>query len=149
MKKFRFGLDSVLSSRQQVLEGRQNEYGKAMRRVQEQRMRLEAVQQRYQETNQQFREEAAAGISIADAMGFEVGLRALEREIARETKALRDLEAEAEKRRIQMLQAHQDAAMLEKLKEKKQEDYRKAEQKQDELFIDELVSAVRAGRSDS
>ena len=48
-----------------------------------------------------------------------------------------------------MLQAHQDAAMLEKLKEKKQEDYRKAEQKQDELFIDELVSAVRAGRSDS
>ena len=149
MKKFRFGLDSVLSYRQQVLEGRQNEYGKAMRRVQEQRMRLEAVQQRYQETNQQFREEAAAGISIADAMGFEVGLRALEREIARETKALRDLEAEAEKRRIQMLQAHQDAAMLEKLKEKKQEDYRKAEQKQDELFIYELVSAVRAGRSDS
>ena len=149
MKKFRFGLDSVLSYRQQVLEGRQNEYGKAMRRVQEQRMRLEAVQQRYQETNQQFREEAAAGISIADAMGFEVGLRALEREIARETKALRDLEAEAEKRRIQMLQAHQDVAMLEKLKEKKQEDYRKAEQKQDELFIDELVSAVRAGRSDS
>lgn len=149
MKKFRFGLDSVLSYRQQVLEGRQNEYGKAMRRVQEQRMRLEAVQQRYQETNQQFREEAAAGISIADAMGFEAGLRALEREIARETKALRDLEAEAEKRRIQMLQAHQDAAMLEKLKEKKQEDYRKAEQKQDELFIDELVSAVRAGRSDS
>lgn len=149
MKKFRFGLDSVLSYRQQVLEGRQNEYGKAMRRVQEQRMRLEAVQQRYQETNQQFREEAAAGISIADAMGFEVGLRALEREIAREAKALRDLEAEAEKRRIQMLQAHQDAAMLEKLKEKKQEDYRKAEQKQDELFIDELVSAVRAGRSDS
>ena len=149
MKKFRFGLDSVLSYRQQVLEGRQNEYGKAMRRVQEQRMRLEAVQQRYQETNQQFREEAAAGISIADAMGFEVGLRALEREIAREAKALRDLEAEAERRRIQMLQAHQDAAMLEKLKEKKQEDYRKAEQKQDELFIDELVSAVRAGRSDS
>ena len=81
--------------------------------------------------------------------GRMVGLRALEREIARETKALRDLEAEAEKRRIQMLQAHQDAAMLEKLKEKKQEDYRKAEQKQDELFIDELVSAVRAGRSDS
>ena len=149
MKKFRFGLDSVLSYRQQVLEGRQNEYGKAMRRVQEQRMRLETVQQRYQETNQQFREEAAAGISIADAMGFEVGLRALEREIAREAKALRDLEAEAERRRIQMLQAHQDAAMLEKLKEKKQEDYRKAEQKQDELFIDELVSAVRAGRSDS
>lgn len=149
MKKFRFGLDSVLSYRQQVLEGRQNEYGKAMRRVQEQRTRLEAVQQRYRETNQQFREEAAAGISIADAMGFETGLRALEREIAREAKALRDLEAEAERRRIQMLQAHQDAAMLEKLKEKKQEDYRKAEQKQDELFIDELVSAARAGRSDS
>lgn len=149
MKKFRFGLDNVLNYRQQVLEGRQNEYGKAMRRVQEQRTRLEAVQQRYQETNQQFREEAAAGISIADAMAFETGLRALEREIAREAKALRDLEAEAEKRRVQMLQAHQDAAMLERLKEKKQEEHRKAEQKQDEQFIDELVSAVRAGKSDS
>ena len=40
--------------------------------------------------------------------------------------------------------ARQDTATIEKLKEKKLEDYRKSVQKSEEQFIDELVSAQRA-----
>ena len=147
MKKFQFGLDSVLDYRQQVLEGRQNEYAKALPKVQQQQDRLDDAQARYQELNRRFREEAALGISISDAQGFEMGLRVLEMEIARETKLLRELEAEAERLRARVLEAHQDAAILERLKEKKKDAYQKELQKQDERFIDELVSAVRVARS--
>ena len=147
MKKFQFGLDSVLDYRQQVLEGRQNEYAKALQKVQQQQDRLDDAQARYQELNRRFREEAALGISISDAQGFEMGLRVLEMEIARETKLLRELEAEAERLRARVLEAHQDAAILERLKEKKKDAYQKELQKQDERFIDELVSAVRVARS--
>lgn len=147
MKKFQFGLDSVLDYRQQVLEGRQNEYAKALQKVQEQQDRLDDAQARYQELNRRFREEAALGISISDAQGFEMGLRVLEMEIAREAKRLRELEAEAEQLRAKVLEAHQDAAILERLKEKKKDAYQKELQKQDERFIDELVSAVRVARS--
>ncbi len=143
MKKFQFGLDRVLDYRQRILEGRQNEYATATRRVQEQQARLEAVQERYQSLNNRFREEAAAGITIADAMSYENGLRVLEREIARETQTLQRLEQEAKEKRQRMLQAYMDATVLERLKEKQRDAYEKEVQKRDEQFIEELVSAAR------
>ncbi len=149
MKKFQFRLDGVLDYRQQVLEGRQNEYAKAVRQVQEQQVRLDAARERYQELNRRFREEASAGITIADAMGYENGLRVLEREIARETQTLQTLQKEAEEKRQWMLQAHMDAAVLERLKEKQKDAYQKEAQKRDEQFIEELVSAARLEQSRS
>ena len=46
MKQFRFGLDGVLDYRHQVLEGRQNEYAKALRQVREQQERVDNAQER-------------------------------------------------------------------------------------------------------
>ncbi len=149
MKRFRFALDGVLDYRQQVLEGRQNEYAKALRQVREQQERVDEAKQRYSQTNCLFRERAAEGIAIADALGFENSLRALEQEIAREVKILQERESQAEKHRALVLQAHMDASILERLKEKQQTAYQKEVQKQDERFIDELISAERAGRSES
>ena len=143
MKKFQFGLDRVLDYRQRILEGRQNEYATATRRVQEQQAKLDAVQERYQSLNNRFREEAAAGITIADAMSYENGLRVLEREIARETQTLQRLEQEAKEKWQRMLQAYMDATVLERLKEKQRDAYEKEVQKRDEQFIEELVSAAR------
>ena len=144
MKKFQFGLDNVLGYRQQVLEGRQNEYAKAVRMVQEQQEKLEAIQDRYNQVNREFREQAALGIRVADAMGFEYGLRGLEQQITKEDSYLQQLQQQAEEKRRQMLQAHMDARILERLKEKKKDAYRKAEQKSDEQMIEEMVGAVRA-----
>lgn len=146
MKRFQFGLDGVLGYRQQVLEGRQNEYAKAVHQVQEQQSRLEAVQVKYQQMNAQFRKEAAQGMTAADAIGFENGLRVLEMEIARETATLQKLQREAEEKQNRVRQAHMDATVLERLKEKQQDAYRKEVQKNDERLIDELVSAERAVR---
>lgn len=147
MKKFQFGLDSVLGYRQQVLEGRQNEYARTLQKVAQQQDRVDDAQARYQDLNRRFREEAAQGITASDAMGFEMGLQVLEMEITRETSRLQELQAEAEQQRAKVLQAHQDAAILERLKEKQKDAYQKELQRQDERFIDELVSAVRVGRS--
>lgn len=143
MKKFQFGLDRVLDYRQRVLEERQNEYAAAVRRVQEQQARLDEVRERYQSLNDRFRAEAAAGITIADAMSYENGLRGLEREIAQETQTLHRLEQEAKEKRQRMLQAYMDTTVLERLKEKRLDEYQKEVQKREEQFIEELVSAAR------
>ena len=147
MKRFQFGLDSVLGYRQQVLEGQQNEYAKALQRVREHQDRVDDAKARYQQLNRRFREEAAAGITVADAMGFETGLRVLEVEIARETQTLQKLQQEAEEKRRRVLQAHIDATILERLKEKQADAYQKEVQKSDEHFIDELISAEWAVRN--
>ena len=143
MKKFRFGLDSVLDYRQQVLDGLQGEYAKALEQVRQQEARKEAVELQYAQLNQEFRERAAEGISVADATGYESGLRVLERDIARETKRLQELLQLAEEKRRQVMQAHVDTRILERLKEKKLQDYQLDVQKSEERFIDELVSAAR------
>lgn len=143
MKKFRFGLDTVLDYRKQVLDERQNDYARAMLQVHQQEERKAAAEARYQAMNQRFREEAALGMAVADALSYEYGLRALEREIARETKVLQDLRRVAEEKRLQMLQANVDTTVLERLREKRLDEYQKEVQKSEERFIDELVSAAR------
>lgn len=143
MKKFRFGLDSVLDYRRQVLDGCQGEYAQALDQVRQQEARKAETEDRYHRLNQEFRDTAAAGITAADALTYEGGLRLLEREIAQEDKLLEDYRRAAEEKREQMMRAHIDKAVLERLREKKWQDYNKEVQKSDELFIDELVSARR------
>ena len=56
---------------------------------------------------------------------------------------LQDLRRAAEEKRLQMLQANVDTTVLERLREKRQDEYQKEVQKSEERFIDELVSAAR------
>lgn len=143
MKKFEFRLDTVLDFRKQVLDERQGEYARAAEAVRVQQARVDDAAARYRELNRRFRDAAAEGITSADALSYENGLRLLEREIARETQVLQQLRDAAEKKRQQMVQAHVDTTVLERLREKKLQEYHKEEQKQQERLIDELVSAAR------
>lgn len=148
MKKFRFGLDSVLDYRRQVLDGCQSEYAQALDRVRRQEARKEEAEDRYRQLNHEFREAASAGITAADALTYEGGLRLLEQEIARESKLLEEYRRAAEEKRERMMRAHIDKTVLERLREKKWQDYNKEVQKSDELFIDELVSAANCRTTD-
>lgn len=118
MKRFQFGLDTVLQYKRQVLDGAQNEYAEAIQRVRQQERRLREAETRHRSLNQQFRRAEAEGITIADAMGYEMGLRMLEEEIQREESRLHQLQTEAEERRKRMIAARQDTSSLEKLREK-------------------------------
>ena len=138
------GLDTVLQYKRQVLDGAQNEYAEAIQRVRQQERRLREAEARHRSLNQQFRRAEAEGITIADAMGYEMGLRMLEGEIQREESRLHQLQTEAEERRKRMIAARQDTSSLEKLREKKLESYEKELQRQEELRIDELVANTRA-----
>lgn len=143
MKKFQFNLDKVLDYKGQILDSLRNEHAIALEKVRRQEERLEQEQARYTQLNREFRQVEAEGITIAEAMRYESGLRYLEGVIQRETRVLQQLQEEAERKRRQVVQARQETASLEKLKEKKHADYLKGVQKSEELFIDELVSAAR------
>ena len=77
-------------------------------------------------------------------MGSEMCIRDREGEIQREESRLHQLQTEAEERRKRMIAARQDTSSLEKLREKKLESYEKELQRQEELWIDELVANTRA-----
>ena len=144
MKKFKFALDTVLSYKQQVLDALEGEHAAAMAKVHEQEKVLDAVWQEYRDCNAEYREKKAAGLSITEAMIYESSLRSGELHIQRETNKLEKLQEEAEKKREEMVAAKIDTSSLEKLKDKKLEQYRKDEQKDQELLVDEFISSTRA-----
>ena len=143
MKKFRFSLDTVLDYKQQVLTSLQSEYGAAQLRVRQQEEVLEQTEHAHRELNEEFTRRRAEGISIKDALMLESGLRVLERDIDREAQKLLALQKQEEKKRDEVIEAKKETSSLEMLRDKKLEQYRKEEAKQDELFIEEIVTTAR------
>lgn len=143
MKKFKFSLDTVLSYKQQVLDALRGEHAEALAAVRAQEKLLEGLWSRYREYNGEYRLRAEEGLPITEALMYQNGLRALEREIQRETAELERLQAEEEKRRTAVVEAKKDTSSIEKLKEKKLDAYQKAAAKSEEAFIEEFISTAR------
>lgn len=144
MKKFQFSLESVLGYKQQVLESLQNEHAILIQKMQQQEERLRQMEESYRAWNEEFRQAEMEGITVAEAMRYESGLRFWEKEIAQQRQTVLQCQQEVEQKRRQVVAARQETASLEKLRDKKQEEYRKAVQKGEELFIEEVVAAQKA-----
>ncbi len=147
MKKFQFSLETVLDYKQQVLDALKVEHGAILAQVRRQEEVLAQVEARYASTNKEYREAKMRGLTIADAMSYDMGLRVLEEEIRREIQKLEALRRQEEEKRAQLVESKVEAASIELLKEKKQVSYNQALQKSEEQFIDELVSASWASRT--
>ncbi|MCI8909083.1 MAG: flagellar export protein FliJ [Oscillibacter sp.] len=143
MKKFKFGLDTVLSYKQQVLDALQGEHAAILARVHRQETLVEECWQRYRAYNEDYRDRAREGLAITEAMICEAGLRAMEREIQQETAKLQALREAAEKKREEVVEARKETSSIEKLREKKRADYNKALAKSEEQAIEEFVSMTR------
>lgn len=143
MKKFRFALETVLDYRDQVLDNLRSEHAVILARVRRQEEILDAVCCRYDAANQEFRDKKASGMTVADAMGYETGLRVLDMEIQMEMQRLEEMRQEELAKRDEVVEARKDTASLEKLREKKRTAYDKEMAKSEELFIEELVSGAR------
>ena len=143
MKKFQFSLDTVLDYKQQVLTSLQSEHGAILLRVRQQEEVLEQTEHAHRELSEEFTRRRAEGISIKDALMLESGLRVLERDIDREAQKLLALQKQEEKKRDEVIEAKKETSSLEMLRDKKLEQYRKEEAKQDELFIEEIVTTAR------
>ena len=113
MKKFRFSMETVLHYREQLLDTLRIEHAAAIARVREQEAVVAALQQRFDEVNQEYREKKQQGMTIADAVGYDLMLQVQEMEIqkAQETLALRKKEEES--KRNEVIRAKTDKALSE------------------------------------
>ena len=144
MKKFRFSLETVLDYKQQVLDALRTEHGAILAQVRAQEDVVDGLEGEHQEVDSEFSQRKLEGITIVDALSYEQYLRALERQIQTERRKLEVLRHKEEQKRAQVVEARKETATLEKLREHKLDDYRKAEQKEEEQRIEEFVSTTRA-----
>ena len=144
MKKFRFSLETVLDYKQQALDSLRAEHGAILAQVRAQEQAVQALEEEHRRADDEFTQRKLEGINVLDALNFEQYLRAVERRLQTEHQKLEALERQEEKKRSQVVEARKETATIEKLKEHKLEDYRKAVQKAEELQIEEFVSTTRA-----
>jgi flagellar FliJ protein len=147
MKKFQFSLESVLSYKDQVLDALQGEHALLLAKVREQEELIDQLQQQYHDCNEEYRVRKQEGMTVLDATSYQRYLRTLENEITHETQVLEERRHEAENKREEVVNAKMETSSLEKLKDKKFDDYQKAAQKSDELFVEEFVSGNRVRAS--
>ena len=144
MKKFRFSLETVLEYKNQALDALRAEHGAILAQVRAQEAVVEGLEREYSQVDGEFTQRKLEGLTVLDALNYEQYLRALEREVKEEYRKLSLLRRQEEQKRGQVVEARKETATIEKLKERKLEDYRKAEQKDEELRIEEFVSTTRA-----
>lgn len=147
MKSFQFSLETVLTYKQQVLDTKKAEHAAAAAAVQRQEDVLKELAGTYASVNREYRDRAAAGLSVAAAMYCENELRRLEASIRREEQKLKSLQKREKEKQALLVEAKQETSSLEKLRAHKVKSYQKELQKSEEAFIDELVSASWAGNS--
>ena len=144
MKKFRFSLETVLDYKNQALDSLRAEHGAILAQVRAQERVIADLEAEHREADDDFTQRKLEGINVLDAMSFEQYLRSLERKLQEEYRKLDRLRKREEDKRAQVVEARKETATIEKLKEHKLEDYRKAEQKDEEQRIEEFVSTTRA-----
>ena len=144
MKKFRFSLETVLDYKNQALDALRAEHGAILAQVRAQEKVIEDLEADSLVGDADFARRKLEGINVLDAMSCEQYLRSLERKLQEEYRRLERLRKREEEKRSQVVEARKETATIEKLKEHKLEDYRKAEQKDEEQRIEEFVSTTRA-----
>lgn len=146
MKKFKFQLDTVLRYKGQVLDTRLSEHGQVLAQVNRQEEVLEQARDNLYGYLQEYREKQAQGMTVIDAMRYQMGIEVLEKDVQREEEKLERLRQLEEEKRARVVEAKQETSTLERLKEIKLGEYNSAMAKEEEKRIDDLVGSRRAAQ---
>ena len=144
MKKFFFALDTVLNYKEQVLDGLKAEHARILAKVRECERAIERLEQEHFQCTQEFQHSRAAGMKISDIHTYENYLDALRLKILQKQELLVKLQTQEEAKRNEGVEAKKETSSIDKLKERKREEYEKEVQKEEEHFIEEFVSTKRA-----
>lgn len=147
MKKFRFALETVLSYKQQILDSLQIEHAEILGQVRRQEELLDKLRQDYNAYGAEYRTRCAEGIPVTEALTYQAGLRAREREIRQETEKLDELRRQEEAKRSEVVESRKDTASIEKLREKQLNAYQTAISKSEEKLIEEFVASIRSTKT--
>lgn len=144
MKKFAFSLQRLLNYKEQVLDVERAtlaDMNAVLRGFIEE---LEAMREEYVRRSRQNAQKAAEGTTPADMEMRRNYLLRLDGQIHDKTIQIEMQRRVVEKQTDKVRETNIEISTMEKLREKKLEEYNALDQKEQELFIDEFVNNARA-----
>ena len=144
MKKFFFSLDTVLKYKEQILENLRSEHARILMDVRECEQRIEQLEEDRYSWGKELDASRRKGVTINEIRTYENYIEALRLKIGREKIRLAELRQKEEEKKNEVVEAKKETSTIEKLKERKFEEYKKQGQKEEEIFIEEFVSTKNA-----
>lgn len=145
-RRFRFNLEAVLRYREIMEDKTRREFAEANRRVEEERLRREEIGRERLEMQEEIvrsLEDQAPFQSIVATYHLVAHLDAAAGESAKRQQAL---EIEREKHRQALIVARQETSMMETLKERRREEFRREQDKAEQTLLDELSIQAQGRR---
>jgi flagellar FliJ protein len=141
MKRFAFNLEKVLELRKYREREREIELGRAVGALTEIEHRIKALGlEKNRAARRQFEPEHTASVII----NYELYLRRLDGEVEGLIVRAAEAELEVEKARALYLEASRERKVLDKLKEKRERDYRKAAEREETKTLDDISGGAPA-----
>ena len=147
MPKFNFRLQGYLNLKFKMEDQRKLEYGHAISELERERAKLSALEFQRAEALSGLKENISKGIKPQMAGFYNSFLSWLKESINIQEAAVRQAEAEAERRRSALAEAMKERKMLETLKERHYVDYVREQNMAEQKAADEIVS-FRHGSSE-
>ncbi|MDR3091289.1 MAG: flagellar export protein FliJ [Clostridiales bacterium] len=140
MAKFVFRFAAFLRLKEKIEEQKKTAYGEALRKLEEEKNKKTAILRDRERMIDSFRKNLENKISPADAQAHNNYLAYLKEASARQDKAVKRAEEEAERRRAELQEAMKERKKMEKLRERAQERHIIEEKKDEAKVTDGIVS---------
>jgi flagellar FliJ protein len=138
MAKFKFKLETVLKVKIRVEDLRKRELRLAEIQRDQAHKQLLLRQAEVTQTLDNFREDLKRRIDVRQAVNYERFLRWLNKQVELAAAHLEQCQRQVAEARNKLIEAAKERQILEKLKEKEYEAYKREEQRLEDQFLDEL-----------
>jgi len=140
MPRFQFRLQQFLGVKEQIEDQKELEYAKALRKVEEERQKLEDFKRRRDESVEELRKSVQKAISPFEIRRFNNNIERLKQQIKVQEERLAAAKAFAEQKRQELVQAMKERKAIETVKENAREEFLKEADIAERKQVDELVS---------
>lgn len=140
MAKFNFKLQSFLGLKQKIEDQKKNEYGKAIKVLEEEKAKKNKLLNQYLNTINQMKQKIIEGIKPNELQQYNNFISYILKAIQQQEEVIIKAQDLVDKKREELVNAMKDRKMIETLKEHKYEEYVKEEKKLEQKVIDEIVS---------
>ncbi len=140
MKKFAFTLDKVLNYKRQYEGSLRNEHAEIMQQVAAQEEAVARLEQEETQMREELNGEKKSGCRLQEINAYEGYLVYLRGEVNREKHNLAVLKRKEEAKRAELIEAKKETTSIDKLKDRKLEEYGRLLAKEQEQLIEEFVN---------
>ena len=140
MKKFSFSLERVLTYKHQVEDSYRSQHGQKLKQVKDKEKDIAALEEDYEAMKLRRSQLQGQSVSVTALRLQGQCMEAVVDRIHREQDTLKELEAQAEQLRNQVVEAKQETESIRILKDKKRQEYDYAAARAQEQELEEFVS---------